>query len=139
MSDQGSPPPQGGSGQPPVGLGASGTGGSTSGGGAPPPAVQPQGNAGGSGASTKPDDSGVQKVRAWTGLLVVVVGDIVIALAAIIAVTRVSGTGTNSSLVVSIVSSAFTAIGTMTTAYFGIRSMSNTAQSSINSSNAGST
>jgi hypothetical protein len=80
-------------------------------------------------------DSGVLKTRAWTGLLVVIFGDIAIALAAILAVVHVTNSGQNGSLVVSIASSAFTAIGTMTTAYFGIRSMSNTAQSSITNAN----
>jgi predicted tellurium resistance membrane protein TerC len=84
--------------------------------------------------STDPADGSVLKVRAWTGLLVVIFGDVAIALAAILAVVHVTSSGNNGALIVSIASSAFTAIGTMTTAYFGIRSMSNTAQTSINNS-----
>ena len=69
--------------------------------------------------------------RAWTGLWVVVFGDVGIALAAIFGVIHVASKGGNGSLIVSILTSAFTAIGTMTTAYFGIRASSNTAEKSI--------
>jgi hypothetical protein len=54
-------------------------------------------------------------------------GDVAIASAAIYGVIR-SGTGQNATQIVAILTSAFTAIGTMTTAYFGIRAASNTAQ-----------
>jgi hypothetical protein len=90
-------------------------------------------------------DNDVQFTRSWTGLWVVVAGDVVIALAAIIAVVLISrhssampavirpggsaSSGLDTSAMVSILSSAFTAIGTMTTAYFGIRAATNTAQS----------
>jgi hypothetical protein len=88
-------------------------------------------------------DNDVQNTRAWTGLAVVVAGDVVIALAAIIAVVLISrhstampavirpggSSGLDTSAMVSILSSAFTAIGTLTTAYFGIRAATNTAQS----------
>jgi hypothetical protein len=76
-------------------------------------------------------DDEVQKVRAWTGLLVVAVGDVVIVVAAIVGIAHVSGSTNDTSSVVAILSSAFTAVGTMTTAYFGIRAASNTAQSSM--------
>jgi arginine exporter protein ArgO len=90
-------------------------------------------------AATPPDvkphpvanDDEVQKVRAWTGLLVVAVGDVVIVVAAIIGIAHVSGSTNDASSVVAILSSGFTAVGTMTTAYFGIRAASNTAQSSM--------
>jgi hypothetical protein len=58
---------------------------------------------------------------------VVAAGDVAIAIAAIWGVVKTSGS-TNSPTI-AILTSAFTAIGTMTTAYFGIKSMSNTAQS----------
>lgn len=78
-------------------------------------------------------DAGVEKTRAWTGLIAVVVGDVAIALAAILGIVHFATSGTVSSpvlpQVVAILSSAFTAIGTMTTAYFGIKSISNTAKS----------
>jgi hypothetical protein len=76
-------------------------------------------------------DRGVEKIRAWTGLYAVIAGDIAIALAAILGITHFANSGTVNSQVlpqvVAILSSAFTAIGTMTTAYFGIKSMANTA------------
>jgi hypothetical protein len=76
-------------------------------------------------------DRGVERVRAWTGLFAVVAGDVAIALAAILGITHFATGGTvNSQIlpqIVAILSSAFTAIGTMTTAYFGIKSMANTA------------
>ena len=78
------------------------------------------------------DDDAVQKVRAWTGLLVVAVGDVAIVIAAIDRDrARVERAATNTSSIVAILSSGFTAVGTMTTAYFGIRAASNTAQSSM--------
>jgi hypothetical protein len=77
--------------------------------------------------SDNPSDNAVQRTRAWTGLWVVAAGDVAIAIAAIWGVVKTSGS-TNSPTI-AILTSAFTAIGTMTTAYFGIKSMSNTAQS----------
>jgi hypothetical protein len=76
-----------------------------------------------------------EKTRAWTGLLVVVVGDVAIALGGIVGVAYTASHAASSSTMVAILTAAFTAISTMTTAYFGIRSMSNTAQASISSSN----
>ena len=78
-------------------------------------------------------EEAVDKIRAWTGLYVVVGGDIAIATAAIVALLTFTSScvSSNGSVLASILSSAFTAIGTMTTAYFGIRSSSNTAQKSI--------
>ncbi len=76
-----------------------------------------------------PTENAVQRTRAWTGLLVVVLGDVFIAGAAIFGVYRTGRTDT--SQIVAIMTSAFTAIGTMTAAYFGIRAASNTAQSAV--------
>jgi hypothetical protein len=78
-----------------------------------------------------PTDNKVQMIRSWTGLMVVVGGDAAIAVAAILGLAKTSGSASAVTAIVSILTSAFTAIGTMTTAYFGIRAMSNTAQSSI--------
>ncbi len=78
--------------------------------------------------SANPSDNAVQRTRAWTGLWVVVGGDVAIAVAAILGVWKTSGNATSAPMV-AILTSAFTAIGTMTTAYFGIKTMSNTAQS----------
>lgn len=78
--------------------------------------------------SANPSENSVQRTRAWTGLWVVVGGDVAIAVAAILGLWKTSGSGTNAQMV-AILASAFTAISTMTTAYFGIKTMSNTAQS----------
>jgi hypothetical protein len=82
-------------------------------------------------SSEDTSDPRVERVRAWTGLYAVIVGDVAIAVAAILGITHfaTSGTGNAQTLpqIVAILSSAFTAIGTMTTAYFGIKSMANTA------------
>jgi hypothetical protein len=76
-------------------------------------------------------DPGVEKVRAWTGLTAVIAGDVAIAVAAILGITHFATSApANAQIlpqIVAILSSAFTAIGTMTTAYFGIKSMANTA------------
>ena len=77
-------------------------------------------------------DAGVERVRALAGLLAVIAGDAAIAVAAIVGIIHFAGSGSgNQALpqVVAILSGAFTAIGTMTTAYFGIKAMSNTAKS----------
>jgi len=79
-----------------------------------------------------PNANSVQRTRAWTGLWVVVGGDVAIAAAAIFTVFTVWKAGhSNSNItpIVAVLTSAFTAISTMTTAYFGIKTMSNTAQS----------
>jgi hypothetical protein len=76
-------------------------------------------------------DASVEKVRAWAGLIAVVAGDAAIAIAAILGITHFAAGGTSSQVlpqIVAILSGAFTAIGTMTTAYFGIKAMSNTAK-----------
>lgn len=77
-------------------------------------------------------DTGVEKVRAWAGLFAVVAGDLAIAVAAILGITHFTASGTSGSQavpqIVAILSGAFTAISTMTTAYFGIKAMSNTAK-----------
>ena len=77
---------------------------------------------------TNPSGNVVERTRAWTGMWVVAAGDVTIVLAAIWGVIKISGSGTSGSTIVAILTSAFTAIGTMTTAYFGIRSTANTAQ-----------
>jgi hypothetical protein len=83
------------------------------------------------GSPGETSDPGVETVRSWTGLYAVIAGDIAVALAAILGITHFATSGTvNSQIlpqVVAILSSAFTAIATMTTAYFGIKSMANTA------------
>jgi hypothetical protein len=88
----------------------------------PAPAVPPP---------SKTSDARVEQVRALAGLMAVMAGDVAIAVAAIVVIIRFAGSGTSSQAlpqIVAILSGAFTAIGTMTTAYFGIKAMSNTAK-----------
>jgi hypothetical protein len=82
-------------------------------------------------------DEDVDKTRAWTGLWVVVGGDLAIAAAVIIALFVFVVGHSDNAVFTSILSSAFAAISTMTTAYFGIRESSNTAQRSIKHRSAG--
>ncbi|HEX4255552.1 MAG TPA: hypothetical protein VH089_10720 [Streptosporangiaceae bacterium] len=95
----------------------------------PAPAKEPGPSAAPAKNKRWPSKNAVQRTRAWTGLLVVVAGDVAIAVAAIWGIIKTGQAGTASASEVAILTSAFTAIGTMTTAYFGIKSMSNTAQS----------
>jgi len=83
-------------------------------------------------APVPPTDDRVEQVRALAGLLAVIAGDAAIAVAAIVGIAHFAGSGSSAQAlpqVVAILSGAFTAIGTMTTAYFGIKAMSNTAKS----------
>jgi hypothetical protein len=75
----------------------------------------------------------VDKTRAWTGFFVVVGGDVAIVAAVVVALFKFANAtaSTSNAVLASLLSSAFAAIGTMTTAYFGIRASSNTAQRSI--------
>src|SRR5262249_29971598 len=114
-------------------------GGGAPGGGAPgggaPGGGAPGGGAPGGGApagddsnappdrSNNPTNNAVQRTRSWTGLWVVAISDLVIAVAAIWGVVKMSSaSATSSSSIVAILTSAFTAIGTLTTAYFGLKS-----------------
>src|ERR1700722_11624652 len=67
--------------------------------------------------SANPTDNAVQRTRSWTGMWVVLGGDAAIAVGAAVALWKISGSANE------------IAISTMTTAYFGIKTMSNTAQS----------
>src|SRR5690348_14971237 len=76
-----------------------------------------------------PTENTVQLARSTAGVIVVVAGDVVIALAAFIGIIKFASGGVAATSMVAILTSAFTAISTMTTAYFGIKTISNTAQS----------
>src|SRR6266545_4308714 len=76
-----------------------------------------------------PSENAVQRTRAWTGLLVVIAGDALIGGGPAFGVFK--GGDATSAQSVAILSSAFTAISTMTAAYFGIRAVTNTAQSAV--------
>ena len=77
------------------------------------------------------DQAAVEKRRATMGLLAVLASDLAIAVAAIVGVIIIHNDSASSTAVVSILSSAFTAVGTLTTAYFGIKASANTAKNSI--------
>ena len=68
-----------------------------------------------------------ERVRSLSGAAAVICGDIAITVAAVIGAGHAS-----SAEAVGILSGAFTAMSTMTTAYFGIKGISNTAQKSHN-------
>ena len=81
--------------------------------------------------------SGVQRTRAWAGALVVLVGAAAITGVTLWGLVK-ANSSTNPSAIVAILSSAFTAIATMITAYFGIRAVTNTAQSAVGDTSSGS-
>jgi hypothetical protein len=83
-------------------------------------------------------NNAVEMRRAKMGLCAVLASDVAIAVAAILGVLIIRHDGASSTAVVSILSSAFTAVGTLTTAYFGIKASANTAKNSIASQQAGS-
>ncbi|MFD8079093.1 hypothetical protein OG937_45805 [Streptomyces sp. NBC_00510] len=69
-----------------------------------------------------------ERVRSMAGLLAVVASDGAIAGAAAVGIDRASA---DSNQVVALLTSAFTAITAITTAYFGIKAVSNTAASAL--------
>ncbi|MEV6836711.1 hypothetical protein AB0N17_19735 [Streptomyces sp. NPDC051133] len=71
-------------------------------------------------------DTEVEKYRARYGLLAVVVSNLAIAGVAAFGVWRLDG---DKSVIVAILTAAFTAVSSMTTAYLGIKAVSNTAKS----------
>ncbi|MEU9443193.1 hypothetical protein AB0D42_20180 [Streptomyces sp. NPDC048304] len=72
------------------------------------------------------DDTEVEKTRARYGLLAVIVSNLAIAGVAIVGVWRLDG---DKSVIVGILTAAFTAVSSMTTAYLGIKAVANTAKS----------
>ncbi|MEV6056087.1 hypothetical protein [Streptomyces sp. NPDC052107] len=68
----------------------------------------------------------LEKVRARYGLLAVIVSNVAIVAVAIVGVWRLDG---DKSVIVGILTAAFTAVSSMTTAYLGIKAVSNTARS----------
>ena len=71
-------------------------------------------------------DVELEKTRARYGLLAVVVSSLAIAGVAIFGVWRLDG---DKSVIVGVLTAAFTAVSSMTTAYLGIKAVSNTAKS----------
>ncbi|WKE70880.1 hypothetical protein [Streptomyces sp. WP-1] len=68
----------------------------------------------------------LEKDKAKFGLLAVVVSNIAIVAVAVVGVWRLKG---DTSVIVGILTAAFTAVSSMTTAYLGIKAVSNTARS----------
>ncbi|WP_406457224.1 hypothetical protein OH768_25275 [Streptomyces sp. NBC_01622] len=71
----------------------------------------------------------LEKVRARYGLLAVVGSNVAITAVAIFGVWQLDG---DRAVIVGVLSSAFTAMASLTTAYLGIKAVSNTAQSMSN-------
>ncbi|MFF3513875.1 hypothetical protein [Streptomyces sp. NPDC002573] len=68
----------------------------------------------------------LEKDRARYGLLAVIISNLAIAGVAIFGVWRLDG---DKSVIVGVLTAAFTAVSSMTTAYLGIKAVSNTARS----------
>jgi hypothetical protein len=86
---------------------------------------------GGKAGRTAGSSDAVEITRARMGLAAVAVSDVVIVAAAIVGVVLVHNGSSSSTSVVSILSSAFTAVGTLTTAYLGIKASANTAKNAM--------
>ncbi|MFG2121569.1 hypothetical protein [Streptomyces sp. NPDC048710] len=71
-------------------------------------------------------DTELEKDRARYGLLAVVVSNLAIAGVAIFGVWRLNG---DKAVIVGVLTAAFTAVSSLTTAYLGIKAVSNTAKS----------
>ncbi|MEV5534980.1 hypothetical protein [Streptomyces prunicolor] len=71
-------------------------------------------------------DTDLEKIRARYGLLAVVGSNIAITAVAIFGVWQLNG---DRAVIVGVLTSAFTAMAGLTTAYLGIKAVSNTAQS----------
>jgi hypothetical protein len=68
----------------------------------------------------------LERDRALFGLVAVGLSNVVIAAIAVVAVWQLDG---DKSVALGVISAAFTAVSTMTTAYLGIKAVSNTAKS----------
>ncbi|MGN5379299.1 hypothetical protein BIV25_25700 [Streptomyces sp. MUSC 14] len=71
-------------------------------------------------------DAQVEKTRARYGLFAIIASNLAIVVVASVGVWRLHG---DRSVVVGILTAAFTAVSSMTTAYLGIKAISNTAKS----------
>jgi len=71
-------------------------------------------------------DTNLEKIRARYGLIAVVGSNVTITAVAIFGVWQLDG---DRAVIVGVLSSAFTAMASLTTAYLGIKAVSNTAQS----------
>jgi hypothetical protein len=80
------------------------------------------------GESKVGQDVELEKDRARYGLLAVIISNLAIAGVAIFGVWRLGG---DKSVIVGVLTAAFTAVSSMTTAYLGIKAVSNTAKSMV--------
>ncbi|MBX7555007.1 hypothetical protein K1Y78_45635 [Streptomyces sp. tea 10] len=71
-------------------------------------------------------DNQLERIRARYGLLAIIAGNLAIVVVAIVGVWRLHG---DKAVIVGILTAAFTAVSSMTTAYLGIKAISNTAKS----------
>jgi hypothetical protein len=71
-------------------------------------------------------DAELEKNRARYGLLAVIISNLAISGVAVFGVWRLDG---EKSVIVGVLTAAFTAVSSMTTAYLGIKAVSNTARS----------
>ncbi|MET9083854.1 hypothetical protein ABZX77_18530 [Streptomyces sp. NPDC004237] len=78
-------------------------------------------------------DIQLEKDRARYGLLAVVISNLAIAGVAVVGVWQLHG---DKSVIIGVLSAAFTAVSSMTTAYLGIKAVSNTAKSIVSSATA---
>jgi hypothetical protein len=74
---------------------------------------------------------GTERIRAAAGVTAVLVGDAAIAIVAWVGIVHVSGTADASSEITGILTGAFVALSTTTTAYFGIKAATNTADRAL--------
>jgi hypothetical protein len=74
------------------------------------------------------DDSKLEKFRALMGLFAVLLSDAAIIVATLWGVSHLTGSDRGTQTV-AILGAAFTAVSTLTTAYLGIKAVSNTARS----------
>ncbi|MCT9079677.1 hypothetical protein [Streptomyces fulvoviolaceus] len=73
-------------------------------------------------------DNALDKSRSLYGLLAVIISNVAIAGVAIFGVWRLDG---DKAVIVGVLTAAFTAVSSMTTAYLGIKAVSNTAKSMV--------
>jgi hypothetical protein len=71
-------------------------------------------------------EDGLELARARYGLFAVMLSNLAIATVAIVGVWRLDG---DKAVIVGVLTAAFTAVSSMTTAYLGIKAVSNTAKS----------
>jgi len=80
----------------------------------------------GKGRARYGEDSELERTRARYGLLAVVLSNCAIVVVTVVGVWRL---GSDKSVIVGVLTAAFTAMTSMTTAYLGIKAVSNTAKS----------